>query len=240
MWTRVETGRSGDEVFRRDGEYRKVSPTARLEAATLKWLASQGLPVPEVIDVTDSWVVTREVVGRTAAEPWPRGAHQRVVDALADIAIALHHLPVEGCPFDRSLATVSPLARERADTGLVDLDDLDEERRGWSAAQLVAELDRALPEMIDRERLVVTHGDLCLPNVILDPDTVSVIALVDTARLGRADRYADVALMHRSLTSNDLNPQYSGQTGERFLHRLEHDEVDDDKLAFYRLIDEFF
>jgi kanamycin kinase len=240
MWTRVDTGLSGDAVFRRDGEYRKITPAARLEAATLEWLAGQGVPVPEVIDVEDSWLVTREVAGRTAAEPWPPAAHERVVDALAEITAALHRLPVDDCPFDRSLATVSLLAHERVDDGSVALEDLDEERRGWSGAQLIAELDRALPEMIDRERLVVTHGDLCLPNVILDPDTLSVVAVIDTARVGRADRYADIALMCRSLACDELNPQYDAGLANRYLRRLGHHERDDDKLAFYRLIDEFF
>ena len=60
------------------------------------------------------------------------------------MTLALHALALDECPFDRSLATVVPEAREAAASGGVDLDNLDEERHGWTAAQLVAALDEQL------------------------------------------------------------------------------------------------
>ena len=53
--------------------------------------------------------------------------------------------------------------------------------------------------MSDREVLAVTHGDWCLPNVVVDPEKLTVTGLLDTGRMGRADRYTDLALMNRSL-----------------------------------------
>jgi kanamycin kinase len=94
--------------------------------------------------------------------------------------------------------------------------------------------------MLEREVVTVTHGDWCLPNVVLDPDTITVTGVLDTARAGRADRYVDLALMHRSLGQETLNPQYGRRLADRYLRRCGHDPVDDDKLEFYRLLDEFF
>jgi kanamycin kinase len=85
-----------------------------------------------------------------------------------------------------------------------------------------------------------THGDWWPPNVVLDPETVRVAALLDTGRVGRADRYTDLALMNRSLRSGELNPQYGNELADRYLNRCGHRATDDDKLGFYALVDEFF
>src|SRR3954449_2313667 len=79
-----------------------------------------------------------------------------------------------------------------------DLDDLDEERRGWTRDRLVAELLATRPA---DEDLVVCHGDLTLDNVLFDPDTCRVTGVLDAGRLGVADRWVDLAIATRSLGS---------------------------------------
>ncbi|WP_226961550.1 MULTISPECIES: aminoglycoside 3'-phosphotransferase [Streptomyces] len=199
-WTPVTIGHSGARVLRlADGRYLKVAaadagtrpdggrdtgfdPLAEAERA--RWLAGRGLPAPEVWDAgTDgrhSWLLTGALPGRSAAEPWPAERRNAVVDALADIARALHQLPPADCPFDRG-----PAWRARA---------------------------------ADPSDVVVCHGDLCLPNVLLDPGSCRVTGLVDLGRLGLADRLSDLALLSRSLTS-DLNPQYGPDHAARLLRR---------------------
>jgi hypothetical protein len=44
----------------------------------------------------------------TAADPWPEDRRPRVIDALTDMTLALQALPVDECPFDRSLANRRP------------------------------------------------------------------------------------------------------------------------------------
>ncbi|WP_344487372.1 phosphotransferase [Glycomyces endophyticus] len=62
---------------------------------------------------------------------------------------------------------------------------------------------------------VVSHGDFMLPNVILDPLTLTVTGVVDVGSLGVADRGRDVDDMVWSLTGG-LNPQYGAVHAERF------------------------
>ncbi|MEO3755081.1 APH(3') family aminoglycoside O-phosphotransferase [Streptomyces sp. B6B3] len=239
MWERVTDGMSGAVVSRRNGVYRKESDDPRLdlvaEGERLEWLRRHGIPAAEVLDCRPGLLVTAELPGWSAAAPWPAEARPRVVDALADLTRALHALPIADCPFDRRLAVTIP---EALATG-PDLDDLDAERQGWTRERLVAELLATRPSEREEERdLVVCHGDLCVPNVILDPETCRVSGVLDTGRLGVADRWLDLAIATRSL-AGDLNPQYGGQAAaDRYLTRYGVDP-DPARITFYRLLDEF-
>ena len=60
---------------------------------------------------------------------------------------------------------------------------------------------------------------------------VRVTGLVDTGRVGRADRCTDSALMNRSLRSGELNRQYGNELADHYLTRCGHDAADEDKLG---------
>ncbi|WP_018347413.1 APH(3') family aminoglycoside O-phosphotransferase [Longispora albida] len=235
-WEEVTIGRSGAAVARSRGVYRKTAdPDDRAvdlvaEGSRLAWLRGQGIPAPEVLDCRPGLLVTAEVPGRSAAEPWPAELRPKVIDALAEVLVRLHALPVAGCPYDRTLAVTIPEALGNE----VDLEDLDAERSGWTRDQLVAELLRTRP---GTEDLVVTHGDLCVPNVLFDPETCEVTGLIDVERLGVGDRWIDLAICTRSLTS-DMNAQWGPELAARFLSRYGA-EPDPGRIAFFRLLDEF-
>lgn len=235
MWERVTIGRGGARVSRRGGIYRKESDDPRIdlvaEGERLAWLRRQGIPAAEVLDCRPGLLVTAEVPGRSAAESWPAADRPRVVDALTDLTRALHALPVADCPFDRRLAVTVPQALAAE----VDLDDLDDERHGWTREELVAELLATRPR---QEDLAVCHGDLCVPNVLFDPGTCEVTGVIDTDRLGVADRWADLAIITRSLAAR-YNPQYGPWAAGRLLDRYRV-PPDPAKIAFYRLLDEFW
>jgi len=216
-------------VFRK--ETLNATEDLRAEAERLAWLEAQGIPVPEVLDADRDFLLTREVAGRTAADDWPAKSRPRVVDALARVTRDLHVLPVKGCPFDRRLEVVIPEAM----VAQVDLADLDAERRGWSRERLVAELLSQRPE---QEDLVVCHGDLCLPNVLIDPDSFAVTGIIDTGRLGIADRWTHLAITTRSLASPQ-NPQFGEWAEQQYLTAYEV-APDTQKRDYYRLLDEFF
>lgn len=252
-WHAVDHGMSGGEVWRLSGEpdlYLKIvsrsDPIAVRELADeadrARWLRRQGFPAADVIEfdsVADqSWLLTRAVAGRPASAHWAETERNQVIDAFADLARALHALPVESCPFDRSLAVTLRYARSAVESDAVDLQRLDSERQGRTGHQMLASLDAAIPDR--KEDLVVCHGDLCLPNVLLSPVDITATGLVDVGRLGTADRYLDLALATRSIASESLNPQFGDRYARRFLSRYGEIDPDPARIDFYRLLDEFF
>ncbi|MFF8659096.1 APH(3') family aminoglycoside O-phosphotransferase [Streptomyces huasconensis] len=259
-WTPATSGASGAEVHRLTDTggagpdlYVKVaaattggSPSDLVgEADRLTWLTGRGIPVPRVVergtDGNVAWLVTEAVPGTPAAARWPEDRRAAVAEALADLTAALHQLPAADCPFDRSLAVTEAQAARSIHEGLVDLDDLDEERAGWSGQQLLDALRRTRPTTED---LVVTHGDLTPENVLIDPETCRVTGVIDVVRLGRADRHADLAVVLRELASDEdpwFGPAYAERFVERYVERTAGKAtVDEDRLAYYRLLDEFF
>ena len=104
-----------------------------------------------------------------------------------------------------------------------------------SAKDLYAELIATAPPSEQRS---FTHGDYCLPNVLLVETGTGgfrVSGFVDCANAGIADPYQDLALCARSVAHNlgaEWVPALFGRYG------LER--TDEQKLAYYQLLDEFF
>jgi aminoglycoside 3'-phosphotransferase-2 len=160
----------------------------------------------------------------------PTLAPAQVVVLLADALRALHALPVAGCPFDHRLASRLPEVAARVAAGLIDADDFDDERLGQSAEQVHAELIATCPA---DEDLVVAHGDACLPNLMAVDGRFS--GFIDCGRLGVADRCQDLALAARSLVHNYDDTRWVAPLLARY-----GIGADERRLAFYRLLDEFF
>ncbi|MFC7330915.1 APH(3') family aminoglycoside O-phosphotransferase [Marinactinospora rubrisoli] len=246
-WQRVTAGASGAQVWRfsrRRTRYVKLDTdhaALAAEAERSAWLAEVGIGAPEVLEFDGRdgvyWLVSTAVPGRSLAQPWPAHHRAPVVAALARFARHLHDLPIADCPFDRRLAVTVPEAESRVAAGLVDPGDFDAERRGRTPEDLLAELHAGVPESED---LVVCHGDMCLPNVLVDPATLEWTGVVDVGRLGVADRHTDLALAGRSLADTDLNPAFGAPFARAFLEHYGGHLVSEERLAFFRLLDEFF
>ncbi|WP_027480926.1 APH(3') family aminoglycoside O-phosphotransferase [Deinococcus pimensis] len=239
-WESVNVGESGDRVYRSSRHVLKVRPrdarrlpseTLFAERERLRWLRGR-VPVPGVAgyhsDAEAEYLAMERVRGIDMSHPDAVTHARRNTDLLARALRELHALPVRDCPFDASLRVRLHEARLRAEAGLIDEDDFDEARLGWTARDVLAELARTRPE---REDLVVTHGDACLPNVIVSGEYVE--GFVDVGRLGVADRHVDLALATRSLTFN-----YGAGYAELFLDTYGRALVDPARIDFYRLLDE--
>lgn len=121
-------------------------------------------------------------------------------------------------------------AADRTAKGLVDENEIDDIGQGRTAQDLLAELFRTKPATED---LVFTHGDYCLPNVIIHRGSIS--GFVDWGRAGIADRYQDLALAVRSLTYN-----FGAEWMPLLFREYGIERPDRDKVEFYMLMDEFF
>lgn len=252
-WTRISARSSGVSTYLVEGRgnyYVKAAPRWERddprfdpvsEAERTVWLVRQGFPAPEVVEVGEEsdamWLVTSAIAGRSAAAPWPAAERRRALDAVADCVRALHALPAADCPFDRRLAVTLRDARRAIASGTVDFDDLDASRRGWTAERLLGELEATLPPPEDD--VVVCHGDLCLDNVVIQPGTLDVAGLLDAGRLGVANRWLDLAIAMRNIGEDCAAYGYGPRDADTFLRRYGLDAPDAQRLAYYRLLDDF-
>jgi aminoglycoside phosphotransferase len=250
-WELVSAGHTRAVVRRsRDGRAYAKSGSGPVreelsdERDRLLWLSTTDLPAPAVLD----WVDDGETATlTTAAMPGvplsdlPATSSGAGVKALGSFLARLHAVERDACPFERWLAVTVPLAWVNVDQGRVDEDDFDEERAGRTAANVLEELLERRPqaEGLELGDLVVCHGDACLPNVLVDPDSCEVTGMVDVGRLGVADRHLDLALAVRSVADASLNPAYGPAAADAMLaaYCLPADPW---RLDFYRLLDEFF
>jgi len=247
---RVTVGMSAAAVWRCTRErapilYLKTALTSAAmgldgEAARLQWMRANDLPVPAVHTYLRSedteYLLIDEVAGVDASdERWQSSAAQ-VIAALATGLRRLHQTSTTDCPFDHRVAGQIEEARARMISGRVDIDDFDEIRVGRSVGDLFAELVATRPTSED---LVFTHGDFCVPNIILrriaPAGDVIVAGFVDCGRAGIADRHRDLALAARSITYN-----FGEQWVAPFFKLYGDPAPDPKRLAFYTLLDEFF
>ncbi|MEZ4659167.1 MAG: APH(3') family aminoglycoside O-phosphotransferase [Caldilineaceae bacterium] len=241
----IQIGMSGAQTYRlldHAGNvcYLKIGPPTgivglRDEMQRLQWLAGR-LPVPELLAYTEEegqgYLLTSGLIGENVADlvAQPNTDRARWVTLLAQALRQFHAQPWQDCPFDHRFAAMSEMARRHTQLGLVDENEFDDIRQGRRSAELLDELAQLAPES---EELCLTHGDYCLPNIIVDSD--SVTGFVDLGRMGVGDRYRDLALARRSLDYNgctDLIPLFFQTYGLP--------TPDDQKLHLYQLIDEFF
>lgn len=202
------------------------------EKLRLEWLQGH-LPVPRVeMFVEDNncdYLLLSAIPGTIASDDAYKTNVPKLIEQLSAGLRTIHELPIDRCPFDATTHTKIELARERVVNGLVDESDFDESRLGRTAVDLFDEL---LDAVADGEELVFTHGDYCLPNIVLQDWKIS--GFIDWGRAGVADRYQDIALMARSIESN------FGSEWVSVLFEACSIEPDHAKVRFYTLLDEFF
>ncbi|WP_029118053.1 APH(3'') family aminoglycoside O-phosphotransferase [Mycobacterium sp. URHB0044] len=243
-WHPVTRGESGAEVFRSaDGlRYAKVVGPDQVDVLAaerdrIAWAHGRGLPTPAVLDWRATEHGARLVMTAVAGVPADQLSpddFSRAWPSIADSVRALHDITGEECPFRRDLDTMLELARDVVSRDAVNPDFLPDDDKAVAAAALLERVEaeaeaRRQQEQHDR---VVCHGDLCLPNLLVDGGRFS--GFIDLGRLGVADPHADLALLLANVgdTYGDL-----ARVARDVLDAGYPPSIDDDRLTFYLRLD---
>ncbi|MDW9985428.1 phosphotransferase [Sinorhizobium meliloti] len=226
-WTPVRHGESGDRVYRRSdgGAYAKIASgkaAALLEGERdrVAWLAPFRLGSPSVCE----WIAADEACLVISALPGVPASELSAVDLkkawpsiLRQLKL-LHELPTEACPFGRRLASMFDRAADVVRRDAVNPDFLAPEDQNTPPGELLDALRAELPRhLIDEPSdLVICHGDACLPNFMVDPDTHRCTGVIDLGRLGTAEPGVRVGVGKRyrnleAVTIDTANCSANGQ-----------------------------
>ncbi len=212
---------TGAEIHRLTAEgrptlYLKAYPVRgrRLERETkiLRWIGGR-LPAPRpLLYLAQGWweyQLTTEIPGVPSYQ-LERRERENAVKVMAEALRAIHGLDARGCPYMNTAANRIGEARASKDP---------ETQRALDG------LEASKPD----EDLVFTHGDYCLPNIILDGGALSGVIDWDYAGLG--DPYVDLEACMWSIGYN-----YGGDAkrlAPLFLKAYGLDELDEAKLRWY-------
>lgn len=246
-WHPVAHGESGAGVFRSaDGSrYAKVVGPTAVDALTaerdrMSWARQRGVPVPAVLDWAatgggGAYLISSAVEG-VPADQLPESALRAAWPSVVASVRALHGIPVRACPYRRDLDTMLALARAVVTADAVNPDFLRDEDKAIPATELLQRVEhevvlRRQQEAVD---VAVCHGDLCLPNILVDPDTPTFTGFIDLGRLGVADRHADLALLLANTA--EVFPGLADEAAAGLTPGYPY-RVDLDRLRFYLDLD---
>jgi aminoglycoside phosphotransferase len=248
-WELVTVGRSAATVRRSPDGLSYAKTASSLAAAValeaerdrLVWLAGTPVGAPRVVDWdgrAGAWTLVTSALPGVPASALPSADARVAMRQLVAYLAFLHAIPSRECPFDHRLAVTVAVAAANVVAGAVDETDFDEARGGRSAGDLLDRLmaDTVRAEALEAGDLAVCHGDFCLPNVLLDPDSLTVTGIVDVGRLGVADRHLDIALLTRSAAS----PANLGYGTDLATWVIAESGADPWRIEYYSLLDEFF
>lgn len=248
-WMPVVAGESGDFVYRRgDGRaYAKVATAARSEELSgerdrLLWLHGNGILVPEVIDwqiMEDGACLIMSAIEGVPAVDLPASDLLHAWPSMAQQLGFLHALDADQCPFDRGLATMFARAADVVGRNAVNRDFLSDDDRETPAIDLLARVERELAVRLEQEARdrVVCHGDPCMPNFMIDPQTLRCTGMIDLGRLGTADRYSDLALMTANAREIWAGPAQEQRARAILFETLGIAAPDRARLDFYLRLD---
>lgn len=240
-------GLSGAEVREYDDFVLKIQPRtvkSQNEATFMKFLENRTL-APKLLayETQDGcdYILMSKLNGKMLCDDAYLQNQRQLLEFAGNAMHALYGLPVDECPCNMSLAVKLRLAEHNVVNNLVDLDMVNPDTFGKKGRFLNPE--KLLAWLYDnkpREDLSVTHGDFCLPNILVCD---AQVALIDFPYGGVADRYCDIALLYRSVRDN-LQGEYGGRNYGALDEKMFFDVLgvacDYEKIDYYILLDELF
>ncbi|MDE1481567.1 APH(3') family aminoglycoside O-phosphotransferase [Xenorhabdus bovienii] len=239
---RDDIGESPCEVYSfnrgNDRFFVKVSPaiyapttfSVLREARILEWL-DERLNVPEVVVVAQNedceCMITRCIPGKPLSALID--AQRSVTELFSEALRQVQTVPISKCPFDASIS----FRLQELEYLLVNnltADDYDLKR--WPKLILPEDVLEHLHATKPTEELVFTHGDFGDSNIFVDSH--DDLYFIDFGRGGLADRWMDIAFIHR-----DLREEVSDTVATDFITSLKQPD-NPTKREYYELLDELF
>lgn len=185
------------------------------ESSILKWI-DERVPTPNLLyyGVQDGneFQLTTEVTGIPTYQV-ETTEREHAVKALGEALRMIHSLDPSGCPIDNRISNRLKQLQEN----------------GVDTSHLKDQPD---------EILVFTHGDYCLPNIIIKEGELS--GVIDWDYAGLADPYADFASCIWSMGYNYGLEETAERWEPYFFMVYGLDDIDVGKLAYYRKMMDLF
>jgi len=245
----VIEGRIGDKIIKLANSnneilYLKTSDTLLTqnemfnEFEILNWLDSEKLNTPNPLffkkEVNKSYMLLSNLPGINAHEITDKFEKDAIVRLSAEALKKIH---------ETEFSTIPSAYRNCLDVELDEVCDYVRNDRidieGFKNANDNKTPKECLEYLLDKRSMfnadVFTHGDYCLPNVLI-VDKCDY-GFVDWAQAGGGDIYRDIAPMVKSINRN-FGEAYSEKFFEYY--GIDEDKINFEKIDFYNLMDQFY
>ena len=193
-------------------------------------LAPGKLNVPRVVCFHEKgdtqYLLMTQISGVSGIHQDAKSDIPRLVRMFARGLREIHAISVDSCPLDWRMERYFAWATDLIDSGVLDNQIPDGETRNV----LRDELDSIRADL-PPEDLVFTHGDYCLPNVMIHDGRLS--GYIDLGYAGVGDRYLDFVAVHYTIRRN-LGDEWMPLFFQEYGH-----ELDQAKLSVYQRIHDF-
>ncbi len=241
------TGLSGSGVYIYDDYVLKIENiNSRTDntIAVMQWLENK-LPVPEIIRYEKEngkcYLLMSRIKGKMACDEYYMERPELLCKLLAEALKGLWSVDIRDCPVDISVEHDLKKIESRINAGTFVLDNIVPHTFGENGFDSPVRLLEWLKENKPLPEPVLSHGDLCLPNIFFENDILS--GFIDLGNCGISDKWKDIAICCRSLQYN-FDGVYGGKayTGfhpDMFFAALGI-KPDYKKLNYYILLDELY
>lgn len=237
----------GSEFLFFDDSVLKITPCSSEDeeiVLIMKWLDGK-IPVPKVIACENKkesqYLLMSRVPGQMACDDSFLSHPAELLDILSKALKTLWRVDVSDCPCIRDVDTLLFKAKYNVENNLADVVNVEPATYGRDGFDNPQALLNWLYDNQPDFEPVLSHGDFCLSNILIENGKLS--GFTDLGRTGVGDKWRDIALLYRSLRHR-FDGRYGGKVSPDFNPDMLFDalgiEPDRNKLRFYTLLDELF
>lgn len=238
-------GRIGDDIItladqNKELFYLKIAGTSesrealKREREILKWIRQKSIRIPKVLFYRDNqqngYLLQSCVLGEPAHRVLDVN-RKELVRACVNILRKLHRLDCADLSGDYQRVVNHELTKIRIDleNGIINTDQFAAANGGLTAQDAYQYL---LKHQNILQENTFTHGDFCLPNIIIR--NRNEYGVIDWSKAGVGDPYRDIAAIMKSIKRN-----FGEGLMEYFKEYYGITDVDQEKVYFYELVDQF-